>query len=247
MDLVTLVTACALSVEPKLMHALVWHQSGGEPWAVSVQTEPMPRVYSNMREAISETRLLSGEGAVRVGLAGLAVDPAKVSTAAFLPCRNVSLAARYIEKLTVRCKTHPRLKSDPTSCAVAVYRGSWSEPDTKFADDVMASVAKGDAPNFDMPKDTGMEFLDVASETSTQPDAASPGSAIPLDDRARGWLSALFPTRGQQPINRPADGRSDGTDADKLQTHRIPGADPSPVGQRVDSLFVVRTLDRRSQ
>ena len=35
MDLVTLVTACALSVDPKLMHALVWHQSGGEPWAVS--------------------------------------------------------------------------------------------------------------------------------------------------------------------------------------------------------------------
>ena len=25
MDLVTLVTACALSVEPKLMHALIWH------------------------------------------------------------------------------------------------------------------------------------------------------------------------------------------------------------------------------
>jgi hypothetical protein len=36
MDLVTLVTACALGVEPKLMHALVWHQSGGEPWAASV-------------------------------------------------------------------------------------------------------------------------------------------------------------------------------------------------------------------
>ena len=45
MDLVTLVTACALSVEPKLMHALIWHQSGGEPWAVAVQNERMPRVY----------------------------------------------------------------------------------------------------------------------------------------------------------------------------------------------------------
>ena len=44
MDLVTLVTACALSVEPKLMHALIWHQSGGEPWAVAVQNEPMSRV-----------------------------------------------------------------------------------------------------------------------------------------------------------------------------------------------------------
>jgi hypothetical protein len=41
MDLVSLVTACALSVEPKLMHALIWHQSGGEPWAVAVQNERM--------------------------------------------------------------------------------------------------------------------------------------------------------------------------------------------------------------
>jgi hypothetical protein len=49
MDLVTLVTACALGAEPKLMHALVWHQSGGEPWAVSVQSEPNPRVYSSMQ------------------------------------------------------------------------------------------------------------------------------------------------------------------------------------------------------
>ena len=47
-------TACALSVDPKLMHALVWHQSGGEPWAVSVQGEANPRVYPNMREAIRE-------------------------------------------------------------------------------------------------------------------------------------------------------------------------------------------------
>ena len=56
MDLVTLVTACALAVDPKLMHALVWHQSGGEPWAVSVQGEPSPRVYSSLDEAIRETR-----------------------------------------------------------------------------------------------------------------------------------------------------------------------------------------------
>jgi len=35
-DLVTLVAACALTVDPKLMHALVWHQSGGEPWSFSV-------------------------------------------------------------------------------------------------------------------------------------------------------------------------------------------------------------------
>ena len=56
MDLVTLVTACALAVEPKLMHALIWQQSGGEPWAVSMQNEALPRVYTSMQEAIRETR-----------------------------------------------------------------------------------------------------------------------------------------------------------------------------------------------
>ena len=62
MDLVTLVTACALSVEPKLMHALIWHQSGGEPWAVAVQNEPMSRVYSSMQDAVSEVHSISSAG-----------------------------------------------------------------------------------------------------------------------------------------------------------------------------------------
>ncbi len=33
MDLATLFTACTLTVDPKIMYALTWHQSGGEPWA----------------------------------------------------------------------------------------------------------------------------------------------------------------------------------------------------------------------
>src|SRR5262245_14106849 len=91
MDLVTLVTACALSIEPKLMHALIWHQSGGEPWAVAVQNERMPRVYSSMQEAISEAHSISiPNDPVRVGLAGLPVSPIRANAAMFLPCRNVA-------------------------------------------------------------------------------------------------------------------------------------------------------------
>jgi hypothetical protein len=143
MDLVTLVTACALAVDPKLMHALVWHQSGGEPWAVSVQGEPSPRVYSSLDEAIRETRASSIAGVVRVGLAGLSVSPSKVAASVLLPCRNVAMAAVQIAKHASRCKAHPRLKADPTFCAVAVYRGSWEQPDLKFATDIATSVAKG--------------------------------------------------------------------------------------------------------
>src|SRR5262249_9009672 len=115
MDLVTLVTACALSVDPKLMHALIWHQSGGEPWAVAVQNEGTPGIYSSMQEAISEAHSISIPNyTVRVGLAGLPVSPLKANTAMFLPCRNVAIAAQRIARLADRCKTHPRLKADPT-------------------------------------------------------------------------------------------------------------------------------------
>ena len=56
MDLVTLIAACALSVEPKLMHALVWEQSGGEPWSFSVPGESLPRVLPTIQDAIREAR-----------------------------------------------------------------------------------------------------------------------------------------------------------------------------------------------
>ena len=98
MDLVTLVTACALSVDPKLMHALVWHQSGGEPWAVSVQGEANPRVYPDMREAIREIR----SNFIRARFAwvspALSVSPSKVAASVLLPCRNVAMAAVQITK-----------------------------------------------------------------------------------------------------------------------------------------------------
>jgi hypothetical protein len=37
MDLTTLITACSLAADPKLMHALVWQHSGAEPWSILVK------------------------------------------------------------------------------------------------------------------------------------------------------------------------------------------------------------------
>ncbi len=71
MDLVTLVTACALSVEPKslpsgpdprVMHALIWQQSGGEPWSFSVPGESQPQVHSTLHDAIREARAPTAVG-----------------------------------------------------------------------------------------------------------------------------------------------------------------------------------------
>ena len=246
MDLVTLVTACALSVEPKLMHALVWQQSGGEPWAVSVPNEPMPRVHSSMQQAISETRTGSpATGIVRVGLAGLPVAASKANPATFLPCRNVAIAAQRIVKLADRCKAHPRIKGDPILCAVAIYRGSWDRPDAKFAESVMATAAKGDAPNFDMPKDTSIEFLDIASDTTPPPNDPSPGPDSASDERKRGWSSALFPTKPKPPEGEPKDTLNDQPTAQETPSAGVTNAHPFEAKAHVDSLFVLRSSDRR--
>lgn len=199
MDLVTLVTACALAVDPKLMHAMVWHQSGGEPWAVSVQGEPNPRVYQSMTDAIKATQSDTTVGQVRIGLAGIRVPTARVSASNFLPCRNVAMAADQISRLTHRCTTHPRLKADPTFCAVAVYRGSWEQPDIKFATDVAASVVKGDAPNFDMPRGTSTDIFDTANDVSSPAETRVIDMTSVFADQIRSWSSALFPTKSKPP------------------------------------------------
>jgi hypothetical protein len=248
MDLVTLVTACALSVEPKLMHALIWHQSGGEPWAVAVQNEPMPRVYSSTHEAASEAHSASVmNDTVRVGLAGLLVSPLKANAAMFLPCWNVAIAAQRIAKLADRCKTHPRLKADPTFCAVAVYRGSWQRPDVKFAEAVAATVAKGDAPNFDMPKDTNIDLLDIGSETPAPSDESLLGSGSASEERDRGWSSALFPSSPQQSATESNRAPNDRPAAEQSPSSRVSNAHRSTANAPIDRLFVPTSSLRKPQ
>jgi hypothetical protein len=55
MDLTTLITACTLTVDPKIMHALTWHQSGGEPWAFSMSGQHHPLLRS-MEDAVRAAR-----------------------------------------------------------------------------------------------------------------------------------------------------------------------------------------------
>ena len=165
MDLVTLIAACALSVEPNVMHALIWEQSGGEPWSFSVPGESLPRVLPTIQDAIREARAARPDGdRIRVGLTGLSTTARSATAAMFAPCPNITLAARKISKFAERCKATS--KAEPIYCAIAAYRGSWDRPDVTFADAVRATVENGNAPNFDMPKDAYFDPNDLASETS---------------------------------------------------------------------------------
>ena len=248
MDLVTLVTACSLTVDPKLMHALVWQQSRGEPWAASLQNGALPRVYASMQEAIREIRAnAAANDTIRIGLAGIAVAPSKVAPAVFLPCRNVGMAATQLTTLSERCKTHPRLKSDPTFCAVAVYRGSWDKPDVDFADAVEISFVRGNVPNFDISNDTGIEFLDIASDTpASRANSASPESARLLEERKRGWSSALFPIRSRQSTGQSIDNGNGDASAGMSPSTRL-STDSASADNASGSLFVRRSSDRRSE
>jgi hypothetical protein len=72
-----------------------------------------------------------------------------------MPCTKISVAARQMMQLSDGRKTIPRCTADSTHYAIAAYRGSRDRRDNKFADAVLTSVAKSDAPDFDMPDDAG--------------------------------------------------------------------------------------------
>ena len=246
MDLVTLITACALTVEPKLMHALIFEQSGGEPWSFSESGQGFARVLPTIQDAIREARAVRPEaGTIRVGLAGLPTDPRSVTAVMFAPCPNITIAARQIAQLKARCKNAS--KSDPIYCAIAAYHGSWVRLDSKFADAVRATVEKGNAPNFEMPKDAYFDPDDIAVEapTSDQRAAITASTSIP-PDQARGWSSALFPPKTEQ-ANAAASVKPATSDqtAKESRSAGTVAADSATTKTSVDTLFVPRSSERR--
>ncbi len=247
MDLVTLVAACALSVEPKVMHALIWQQSGGEPWSFSVPGESQAQVYSTLQDAIREARMARPDGGrIRVGLTGLSTDPRSATAAMFAPCPNITFAARQIAQLGERCKTLTRFKADPIYCAIAVYHGSWERPDTTFTESVRTTVVNGDAPNFDMPKDAYFDSTEIASETlAPGPHAALTAPAATSDDRERGWSSALFPVKPPKSDIAPADVPNHDRTAEESRSPGAASATPTTTKPSTDSLFVPRSSERR--
>jgi hypothetical protein len=159
MDLVTLVAMCSIGVDPEVMRGLIWQQSRGTPWSFSLQSDATPRAFSTLREAVPAARAAQAEhGTIRVGLTGLEVDlnaaTAEPNEALFAMCPNVTIASERLRRLHDRCARESQFNADPTWCALAVWRGSWEQPDSRFADAVMLGVALGDVPNRELPSET---------------------------------------------------------------------------------------------
>lgn len=249
MDLVTLIAACALGVgsnnaptglDRGVMQALVFEQSGGEPWSFSVPGEGFARVLPTLKDAIREARAVGPDGGnIHVGLAGLPTQPQSVSALMFAPCPNITLAAAQIAQLVERCKATS--KPDPIYCAIAAYHGSWDRPDTWFADAVWATIKKGNAPNFEMPKDA---YLDaVADAPSPGQHAAVTTPVVRLDDRERGWSSALFPAKPVTTDHSSTDVQNRDHAAEQSRSNDAPSHAPLASKTPSDGLFVPRSSE----
>jgi hypothetical protein len=249
MDLVALVTLCAIGVEPKLMHAVVWHQSAGDPWSFSVPGEADRRVYRTLDDAVTEARRVRlTNSVIRVGLAGLPVEPMSATAAVFMPCPNITSAAQQITDLAEHCKTVSGLPGDRTLCAVAAYHGTWQRPDTRFAAAVIASVQTGDAPNFDMPNETKSEPNQVPGDPPAVPrKTGSLTSGPPSDDSQAAWSSALFPTTKRQPNDAWTGESGANHPADDPHPSRAWSVDLTTKADPRDGLFVLRSSHQERQ
>ncbi len=249
MDLVTLVTLCAIGVEPKIMHAVIWHQSAGDPWSFSVPGEADRRVYRTLNDAVTEARLVRpANSVIRVGLSGLPVEPMSSTAAMFMPCANITSAAQQITHLAERCKTASALPGDRTLCAVAAYHGTWERPDTRFAAAVIASVQTGDAPNFDMPDETTSESNSVTGDTpAVRSKVGSVTSWPPSDDSQAAWSSALFPSKKQEGNDASTGESGANHPADDPHPSRTRNVDLTTKAEPRDGLFVLRSSHQERQ
>jgi hypothetical protein len=244
MDLTTLITACVLTVDPKIMHALIWHQSGGEPWAFSISGQRQPQVLRSMGDAVGAARDQPDNAVIRVGLAGLPGTPRSVSATMFTPCSNIAAAARQITQFAELCRASSRSKGDPIYCAVAAYHGSWERPDNGFAEAVRATVNAGDAPDFEMSAETGIG----TSRPPTARDTALIPSPNPTpDDNERARQSPLFPVKTKpsdsSPVASPASDRpAAGEQKNDALIVRLTATQP-----HADGLFVPRSGQRSGE
>jgi hypothetical protein len=112
---------------------------------------------------------------------------------------------------------------------------------------VQTSVAKGDAPNFDMPDDSYVASGDVAPESALAGQRSVTTPSIAPDDRQQGWSSALFPARSQRFGRVSTSTNLNDPDASRSQESSEFTAHPMTPGLRDDGLFVRRLPERRPQ
>jgi hypothetical protein len=128
------------------------------------------------------------------------------------------------------------------------HHGSWERPDYGFADAVQTIVAKGDAPDFEMPAGTGIDTADIGSSRQFASRDAAPAPPPPPtpDDDERARESPLFPVisplSDRSPSDHPA---SDGPAASEQKSDTLT-LHLTAIQPHTDGLFVLRSAQRSS-
>jgi len=193
MDLFTLVTGCASAIDPTIMPALIWYQSGGEPWSFAVPGERQRQLYRTVGDAVRATHATYPKDVtIRVGPTGLSATSRSVTTV-FVSCPNITVAARQIAQFGECWQTFHRFKGDLIRCAIAAYHSSWDRPFARAA----RTAFTNHAPEFEMPDAArAMPLMSALQFSLPTPPLAS-------DDRDQDWSSAIV--RAESP---PFDGSS---------------------------------------
>jgi hypothetical protein len=192
-----------MGVDPRLMHALVWYESTGDPWSFSVAGEVDRRTYRTLRDVVTAVATLP-QGTIRVGLAGVPIDSLTLSPTLFMPCANLVTASQELGRDIDRCTSASKV--DAISCAIAAYHGSWERPDERFAMVVRASASTNNIPNFQIPEDA------LSKETRAA------GAHLQIINR---WQAPSASSgKAGQVDSSPASNRSDNRARTDIQTDR---------------------------
>jgi hypothetical protein len=123
MDFMKLAAVCALGVEPKRIHALVWHQSGGGPWSFPLPGAPRsPNLFDDAG------RVSRSADTGRRGLHDHYRPRRSAYRFILRDGGNLHAAGKHGDGGTAdrvfaeRCKTLSRYGADLVFCAVAAYR-----------------------------------------------------------------------------------------------------------------------------
>jgi hypothetical protein len=201
--LLTLMTACVLTVEPKSPRSGPGPEGdacadlgavGRRTVVVRSAAGAPAEIFASMQDAIREARTARSEvGRMRVGVSGLSTDPRSLTAAMFAACpisplrpdrlrSSASAAGRSRASRLIRSLARSRL---------IMFRGNGQIPCSQTPSGGPSQRATW--PNFSMPQDAYFNPGDIRSDALTPDrDGALTAPVVSSNDRERGWPSALF-------------------------------------------------------
>lgn len=190
MDLPALISQCAPSVHPDTMHAIVSHESRGNPFAIGVNKggPRLTRQPSTLQEAVNEAmRLVAAGHDFDVGLGQLNVANIRRLglrlSDAFDPCTNLRATSGILSENYTRAMRKFGNPSSALKAALSAYNtGSFQ---AGIRNGYVSKVLKVRGVTQNPSATESRQRVATASQGAEQADVFSP---VPSDFRPREWM-----------------------------------------------------------